>query len=189
MLLSSACASRIGRYPLWSFKRSAAFTQRCLAVLTPMIGLAGCFHPLYSGGSGEGVASELSAIAVNPIPDRLGYYLTNELTFDFNGGGTPAPTKYRLTIALHERVQTPLVDTISGRATSATVEVDAEFSLVENATSRQIANGTAFVTESYDRSSQRFANIRAARDAEIRSAKSLGDQIKTRIAAALSALR
>ena len=38
----------------------------------------------------------------------------------------------------------------------------------------------------YDRSAQRYANIRAARDAEIRDAKTVADQITTRIAAALS---
>ena len=43
------------------------------------------------------------------------------------------------------------------------------------------------MTASYDRTSQRFANIRAARDAEIRDAKALADQIRTRIMAALAA--
>ncbi len=38
---------------------------------------------------------------------------------------------------------------------------------------------------SYDRDAQRFANIRAARDAEIRAAKTLADQIRTRLAVAL----
>jgi LPS-assembly lipoprotein len=44
----------------------------------------------------------------------------------------------------------------------------------------------AFTFASYDRTSQRFANIRAARDAEIRDAKVLADQIKTRLAVALA---
>ena len=44
--------------------------------------------------------------------------------------------------------------------------------------------GVAFTAATYDRSSQRFANIRAARDAEIRDAKALADQIRTRVAAA-----
>ena len=42
-------------------------------------------------------------------------------------------------------------------------------------------------TATYDRSIQRFASQRAARDAEIRLSKVLADQIKTRIASVLSA--
>ena len=43
---------------------------------------------------------------------------------------------------------------------------------------------TEFVV--YDRTSQRLSNVRAARDAEIRNAKVLADQIRTRIAIALA---
>jgi LPS-assembly lipoprotein len=43
---------------------------------------------------------------------------------------------------------------------------------------------TQFVV--YDRSTQRLSNVRAARDAEIRNAKTLADQIRTRIAAFLA---
>lgn len=156
---------------------------RWFAVWLVTTSLSGCFHPLYSGGANGSVARELAAIDVAPIPDRLGYYLANELTFAFRGGGEALPSKYRLTVTLHERVQAPLVDTVSGRATAATVGVDAEYKLVALGTSDIVASGTAFVAEAYDRSNQRFANIRAARDAEIRGAKSLADQIRTRVSA------
>jgi len=43
--------------------------------------------------------------------------------------------------------------------------------------------GRATVAASYDRTSQRFTNLRAARDASIRTRKSLSDQIKHSIAA------
>ena len=49
--------------------------------------------------------------------------------------------------------------------------------------------GTAFVFKSYDRTSQRFSNIRAARDAEIQDAKELSEQLHLRIAAALNERR
>jgi LPS-assembly lipoprotein len=50
-----------------------------------------------------------------------------------------------------------------------------------------VTQGTATGTTSYDRFPQRFANVRAARDAEIRLAKLLAEQVKTRLAATLSA--
>ena len=43
-------------------------------------------------------------------------------------------------------------------------------------------------SRSYDRSAQRFANIRAARDAEIRDAKTLADELTTQIAAKIGTL-
>ena len=49
-----------------------------------------------------------------------------------------------------------------------------------------ITKGTAMVVASYDRTSERYSNIRAARDAEIRDAKQLSDQIRLRLAAALA---
>jgi hypothetical protein len=50
-----------------------------------------------------------------------------------------------------------------------------------------IAKGQASVVASYDRTSQRFSNLRAARDAEIRDAKRLADEIRIRLAAAIAA--
>ena len=49
-----------------------------------------------------------------------------------------------------------------------------------------ITTGTATAQATYDRFNQRFATVRAARDAEIRLAKTLAEQVKTRLAATLS---
>lgn len=141
---------------------------------------------MYGGVAGDVLRSDLAAIKVEPIPDRIGHYLANELVFALNGSGSEVTLKYRLLITVTEKVQTPLVDTISGRATAATVIVDANYRLIPVNTSEPLIQGTAFVAASYDRTSQRFANLRAARDAEIRTAKALSEQIHTRIASALS---
>ena len=162
--------------------------ERC-SVFATLLGVSGCFQPLYAPSGGRDVGSELAAISVAPIADRLGHYLANELTFGFNGGGAEVPAKYKLIIVLRERVQTPLIDTVSGRATAATVMVDADYKLIPIAGGEPLTQGTAFTAAAYDRSSQRFANIRAARDAEIRDAKSLADQIRTRIAASIASGR
>ena len=46
-----------------------------------------------------------------------------------------------------------------------------------------VTGGSATGTATYDRGVQRFATVRAERDAEIRLAKTLAEQIKTRLAA------
>ena len=161
--------------------------RRLLLLLLLSLALSGCLQPLYATRGSGSLEAELQAIAVDPIPDRLGHYLGNELIFALNGTGTAAPAKYRLLVVARERVQTPLVDTITGRADSATVLVDVDFRVVPVAGGAAIVSGTAFGVATYDRSTQRFANIRAARDGEIRIAKTLADQIRTRIAAAFAA--
>ena len=76
-------------------------------------------------------------------------------------------------------------DSTSQRASAGSIIIDADYRLIPAQGGKPIARGVAFTFASYDRSSQRFANIRAARDAEIRDARALAEQIKTRLAADL----
>jgi LPS-assembly lipoprotein len=82
---------------------------------------------------------------------------------------------------LRERAQTPIIDTVTGRATSATIIVDADYRLVTVPQGAEVLKGAAFNIASYDRFSNRFSNVRAARDAEIRDARVIADSIRTRI--------
>jgi len=170
---------------LWPHGRAL---RRIFAALLMSLALSGCIQPLYGPLSAGGdVAGELQAIAVEPIPNRLGHYLGNELIFGFNGTGSQVPPKYRLIVTVTEYVQTPLIDTVSGYPSAANVVVNADYRLMPVGGTEPITKGQATALASYDRTSQRFANLRAARDAEIRDAKTLADQIRTRVAAAIAA--
>ncbi len=146
----------------------------------------GCFKPLYGGVEGVALQNDLAAIAIDPIPERSGHYLANELRFLLNGTGSEVKPKYRLQIVLRERVQVSLVDSTSQRASAGSIVIDADYKLLPIGGGAPVASGVAFTFASYDRSSQRFANIRAARDAEIRDARTLAEQIKNRLAIALA---
>jgi len=159
----------------------------CLCLLTAP--LAGCIQPLYgpvAAVGGGSVASELQAISVEPIKDRLGHYLENELIFAFNGTGSHVEPRYRLFVTLSEGVQTPLIDTVTGQASAANVLVTAAFHLDAAGGGKVIYRDTATVVASYDRTTNRYSSVRAARDAEIRDAERLADEIRTRIAAVLA---
>lgn len=153
------------------------------------LGLSGCVQPLYGpAADGHSVATELQEIKVDPIPERLGHYVENELIFALNGTGSSPTPKYRLVVNLHERLSTPIINTFTGQAEAGDVNVDADYKLLP------IAGGGAPITAGnvtnyvvYDRTTQRLSNVRAARDAEVRNAKVLADQIRTRVAAALAA--
>ncbi|MFZ0496723.1 MAG: LPS assembly lipoprotein LptE [Methylocella sp.] len=170
---------------LWPHGRAL---PRIFAALLMGLALSGCIQPLYGPlSAGGNVASELQAIAVDPIPNRLGHYLGDELIFALNGTGSQVPPKYRLIVTVTENTQTPLLDTVSGYATAANVVVNADYRLMPVGGTEPITKGQATVLASYDRTSQRFASLRAARDAEIRDAKRLADEIRIRVAAAIAA--
>jgi LPS-assembly lipoprotein len=157
-----------------------------LALAGGATALTGC-QPLYGPtATGLSLESELQAIAVNPVSGRVGHFIESELTFLLNGTGAKIDPKYRLTILVKERSQSPLVDTVAGRNTSATIIVDAYYHLTRPGQDEPVTKGMVFVTQSYDRTSQRLSNLQAARDAESRDAKELARQIKDRLALALA---
>jgi LPS-assembly lipoprotein len=169
--------------------KSCAMAQRLrhLFIVLPALLLAGCFHPLYGTLSdGTQVAEELKAIEIAPIPARLGHYLGDELIFALNGTGSQVSPKYKLVVTPAEGVSAPLVDTVTGIVTAATVTVSAKYVLTPISGGKPIAQGTAFVAASYDRTMNRYSDMRASRDAEQRDARTLADQIKTQLAAVLA---
>lgn len=178
---------------MWSYDMAFGRLFRVSLALAAALPLAGCIEPLYAPSIGaidaSPLASELQAISVDEIPQRLGHYVRNELIFGFNGTGSSPTPRYRLMVNLRERVQTPILDTVTGRATSATVIVDADYRLVTLPGENEVTKGIATGIASYDRFSNRFANVRAARDAEIRDAKLIADSIRTRVATALATRR
>ena len=157
-------------------------------ILALALALSGCIQPLYGTAvGGDSVAAEMQAIKVDSIPDRLGHYVENELIFQLNGTGSSPSPKYRLVVTLRERLATPEINTVTGQAEAGDVNVDAEDKLLPiTGGGAPIATGNVTQFVAYDRSTQRLSNVRAARDAEIRNAKSLAEQIRTRIAVAFS---
>ncbi len=166
--------------------------RRVAALAVLSLGLAGCFTPLYGPtASGERLDAVLAAIEIEPVEtppafDRLSHYLRSELVFDLNGSGEPMPKRYKLAISYAQQVASPIIDADIGRAQSATVQGEATYTLT-TLDGKLVTSGKAFGNATYDRSQQRFATVRAARDADIRLAKVLSEQIRTRLAAALAA--
>jgi LPS-assembly lipoprotein len=149
--------------------------------------LAGCFQPLYSESAHPGLVEDLRAIEVVPIKDRIGHYLADNLTTDLNGTGQTPPPKYTLTVTVTTASATPTVNSLINVATSATVTGEAHFTLNKVDGGAQVLTGVATANATYDRSQQRYADLRASRDAEIRLARSLSDEISLRLAAQLAA--
>src|SRR5215472_1084168 len=99
------------------------------AALVLAAGLAGCFQPLYSESAHPGLVEDLRAIEVQPIKERVGHYLTQNLIADLNGTGQTPPPKYHLTVTVTLGTQTPTVNSEINAASSATLTGDATYTL------------------------------------------------------------
>ena len=160
------------------------------------LNLSACFRPLYGPtASGASMQTVLAEVQVDDVvmaqdQERLGHYLRSELIFDLDGSGQAAtPKRYRLKMQGSETVTTPIVSSTTARAEAGTIIGTIKFSLENLDGTRVVTEGVATSTATYDRSVQRFASLRAARDAEIRLAKVLAEQIKTRIASVLAVIK
>src|SRR5260370_9232430 len=156
------------------------------AALSLAGGLAGCFQPLYGEAAHPGLVEDLRAIEVQPIKERVGHYLAENLIAEVNGTGQSPPPKYHLTVTVSLGTQTPTVNSEINAASSATLTGDATYTLTRVDGGVQILTGNATAAAAYDRTTQRYADMRAARDAEIRIARALSSEISLRLASALA---
>lgn len=165
---------------------------RLAAALLLTLTVAGCFRPLYGPTvSGENLPDVLGAIRVEPInvgrgSEFFAHSLRSEVIFQLNGSGAPRPERYKLVMSIAQLLQTPTVDSTTGRADSATLTVNTAYSLENLEGGLPITKGVVISYATYDRSVQRFANVRAARDAQERVTRETAVQLRTRLAAVLA---
>lgn len=168
---------------------SGLLTAVCLASAALLGGCAGSsgFHPLYATADygGSGASEKLAALDIAPIPGRVGQKIRNELIFQATGGGTPLPPEYRLEIAIRESVSSTLVK-IDGNATGQVYNLDADYKLIRISDKSVVATGKSYSRAGFERVSSIFANVRARQDAENRAAKTVGEELRTRLMAHLS---
>ena len=153
--------------------------------------LAGCasgegFQPLHGPtASGAVLQDKLAAVDVATIPSRVGQRIRNELIFQNTGGGEAAPKEFRLEITIKESIGSTLVKS-SGEAVSQIYNLDANFKLLRISDKKVLLTGSSYGRAGFERFQQIYSNVRARDDAENRAAKSIADDLKTRIAAVIS---
>lgn len=171
----------------------AARPRRVLLAAALMVAAlaGGCFQPLYSDYTnstvGGSVKTALRGIEIPEMKGLIGHYFRNELVFELDGSGdADGPRTSKLEAAIAESVEVVTVDYANGRADSAVLVATATWKLTQNGTGKVLASGTNSVRVPYERSSQRFATVRAARDAQVRAAKNLATIVRGQIAADLA---
>lgn len=154
--------------------------------------LAGCFTPLYGPAAqgGGDVGAMLAQIRVEPVAapvdfEPLAHRLRQELVFALDGSGTATSAgdkTMRLVVSASVAVTTPIVSATTVRASVATLLGTAAWRLETLDGTRVLASGTVDASATYERLTQRFAAQRAERDAQIRLADQIADQLRTRLA-------
>jgi LPS-assembly lipoprotein len=153
--------------------------------------VAGCgnsgFHPMYASSAvgGSDVNEKLAQLEIAPVPGRVGQRLRNELIYQSTGGGLAAQPVYRLEIIIRESI-TPTLVQIDGNSSGSVYNLNTSFRLVRLADRSVALSGESNGRVAFQRFDSVFANVRARQEAENRAAKTIGDELKSRVAAYLS---
>ena len=162
------------------------FTQISLVCLCSLV-LTACFRPLNGsfGKNSGSVAAQLAQIDIESTSrsEVLNHYLTEDLRFEFNGGNPSKDIRYKLKIYSSDGLTVPVIESSSGRAEIGSVVTSVQFALTQLDPGKVIGSGTVSSSATFDRMSQRFSSARARRDAQIRDAQNMAEQLRTRIAA------
>lgn len=158
---------------------------------TVAAGLAGCgeegFRPLYGPTpTGAPLSERMAAVDVAPIGGRVGQRIRNELIFISTGGsGRTVPPQYVFEVVIRESVTSTLVRS-TGEAASQVYALEANFRLIRIRDKVVVLQGLSGGRAGFERFSSIFANVRAREDAENRAAKTVAEDLKSRLATFLA---
>ena len=140
------------------------------------------FQPLYSH-SNEGGASALGSVKILNIKNRSGQKLRNFLLERMSQGTPYKKRLYSLQANISES-KSKLNIRKDGSATRAVLSITAGFVLIHNA-SGGIFNGSVWSKSSYNALDSEFATLSAENDARNRALRTIAEEIRLRVAAAL----
>ena len=158
------------------------------ALLFICLALGACgFEPLYGENRGDDttVTASMAAIRIEAIPDRIGQKMYNMLHERLTPEGRIEEPRYSLRVRLRESNDELLYER-DETATRANLTIRADYELRRIEDDEVIAKGTSRATSSYDILSSQYATVVSEDDARERTARVVSDDIRTRVAVALS---
>src|SRR5262249_12162543 len=139
---------------------------------------------------GPVLRDQLSAVEVLQIAApkgteeaRIAVEIRNALLYDLTGGGYSAPPTHRLKIATAPPRASVILHVTTPRPDVENYGLNATYTLTEIGTGKIVVTGTTFARVSYDipGQEQRYARVRGLRDAELRAARVVADNIRSRL--------
>ena len=166
---------------MWLYERAGLL----LAALALATGISACtVRPLYSTSALDaGPQADLPAINVQEPTTRPEQVFRNTLLFGLRNGGDGADTRYGLIYRMTVREQEIAIERGTGTPNAYQLTGGVSFLVKDVATGESVFGASVTSVDSYTRSSQNFANLRARRDAEDRLAKALAEMTQARLAA------
>ncbi len=156
---------------------------RTFAPLFVVLLLGACgFRSLYGTDATGDAPSELATIKINPIADRLGQQLRNNLLDLLNPRGRPAKPRYFLTVRLDQSTQRLAIEK-DAFATRANLSLLANYSLQDPDSREIVLSGKSLVVSSYNILDSEFATLMSEKDAKARAAREIAHDIRMRLAA------
>lgn len=172
-----------------SWARPPVWAARTAVLAVALAFLSGCqVRPLYAPAAtaAPGISApqaSLSSIAIDPPRTRPEQTFRNALAFRLHGGREPASPRYALTYRLGIRTQEIAIERGTGTPNAYQLSGNVSFLVKDIGTGQSVYGANVTAIDSYTRSSQNFANIRARRDAEDRLTKALAELAQARLAA------
>jgi LPS-assembly lipoprotein len=157
-----------------------SWSKAALALLLPAL-LAACgFEPLYGRAADKDVPADLALIQIEPIKDRVGQMLHNQLRDAINRHGVPAKPRYYLKVALAETVQDTAIQR-TAFAVRANLVLTANYTLYDAATRAPILTGSTVSTASYSHQTAEYGTLAAEKDARERAVRDVAEDIRVRL--------
>src|SRR5471032_1778918 len=143
-----------------------------LVAIAGCVLLAGCgFHPMY----GSALAPQLSAIYVEPIPERDGYELRNTLIDLLHSDGVLGGKLYRLKITMNENSQGIALQN-DAAITRYNDTLNASYVLTD-AKGNVLTQGTQKELSAYNVVTSPYATLVSEQDANKRAAQDMAERI------------
>ena len=153
-----------------------------LLALLP-VGLGACgFRPVYGTASvDKATGTALADVQIDPIADRNGQVLRNNLIDRFYTDGRPAKPRYRLSVTL-AATEEELGIQKDATATRARLRLQASYELIEIATGQVVYRTFSRSVVSFNLVDSQFGVLATRQDAYDRGLTELSDDIRTRLA-------
>jgi LPS-assembly lipoprotein len=160
-----------------------AIAIRTVATVSLLTVSACGFTPLYGVNNGAAPPGQsLASIYVEPIPERVGYELRNDLLDLLNASTRDAGAAYRLKLVItEERLESATLQR-DATITRYNYHLTAHYDLFARDGTAAVKSGNVSTLTAYNVASSPYATVVAERDASDRAANDIAERIRTELA-------
>jgi len=143
--------------------------------------ITGCgFSPVYVKNNKSFFNTQFSYIKIDPIQDRVGQKLRNELIKILQPTGTASPLKYNLNVTISITKQALAIKK-SELATRSNLIITANFTLTEIESKKSLTTGNSRIVTSYNILNEVYATKIAEQDAQTRAISEISRDISDKL--------